>query len=112
MGGADAEPAVGRGRERIARGHPSYRFGPAEWTAAGDPWWNRPANARRGRSALVRRPGSASHTERMAWSAGIPVMVMPNDAKYSASIRLWGLPVAGKIMCRLMIMGSPWIVVM
>ena len=41
-----------------------------------------------------------------------PVIVMPRDAKYSAFIRSCGVPDAGRIMCRLMIIGSPWIVVM
>ena len=74
--------------------------------------WNRPAKARSGRSALVISPGFASHTDRMAFSAGIPVIVMPTEAKYSGVQAPCGIPVAGKIMWRLTIVGSPSMVVM
>jgi hypothetical protein len=46
---------------------------------------NRPANARRGKSALVITPGGAAHTGPLACGAGIPTMVMPIDAKSTAS---------------------------
>ena len=48
----------------------------------------------------------------MAFSAGIPVMVMPTEAKYSGVQAPCGMPVAGKIMWRLTIVGSPSMVVM
>ena len=53
------------------------------------------------------------HTpSRIAFSAGIPVMVMPTEAKYSGVQAPCGMPVAGKIMWRLTIVGSPSMVVM
>ena len=60
---------------------------------------NRPAKPRSGRSALVSRPGGAATTERMAFSAGSPVTVIPIEAKLSGSDR--STPGFGKIMCLL-----------
>ena len=42
-------------------------------------------------------PGGAQTTERMALSAGIPVTVMPTDAKASGEEK--SVPGLGKIMC-------------
>lgn len=61
---------------------------------------NRPAKPRSGRSALVIRPGAARTTDSIELSAGIPVTVMPMDAKLAGSDRSTpGL--GGKIMCLL-----------
>ena len=60
---------------------------------------NRPANPRSGRSALVIRPGRAATTDLIACSAGIPVTVMPMEAKLSGLDR--STPGFGKIMCLL-----------
>ena len=59
----------------------------------------RPANPRSGRSALVMMPGGAATTDLIAFSAGIPVTVMPIDAKLVGSDR--STPGLGKIMCLL-----------
>src|SRR5882757_1775462 len=60
---------------------------------------NRPANPRRGRSALVSSPGGASTTERIALRAGSPVTVMPIEAKLSGLDR--STPGFAKTMCLL-----------
>ena len=59
----------------------------------------RPANPRSGRSALVSSPGGAATTDLIAFSAGIPVTVMPIEAKFAGSDR--STPGFGKIMCLL-----------
>ncbi len=59
----------------------------------------RPANPRNGRSALVTSPGGAATTERIALRAGIPVTVIPIEAKFAGSDR--STPGLGKIMCLL-----------
>jgi len=61
------------------------------------PGAKRPANARSGRSALVIIPGGAETTDRIALRAGIPVIVMPTDAKASGEEK--SVPGFGKIMC-------------
>jgi UDP:flavonoid glycosyltransferase YjiC (YdhE family) len=60
---------------------------------------NRPAKERKGRSALVMHPGGASTTARTALSAGMPVMVIPTEAKASGDEK--SVPGLGKIMCLL-----------
>jgi hypothetical protein len=60
---------------------------------------NRPAKPRSGRSALVTSPGGAATTDLIAASAGIPVTVIPIDAKFSGLDR--STPGFGKIMCLL-----------
>ena len=59
----------------------------------------RPANPRSGRSALVTSPGGAATTDVIALRAGIPVTVMPIEAKFSGFDR--STPGFGKIMCLL-----------
>ena len=67
--------------------------------ACGSQTLKRPAKARSGRSALVMMPGGAATTERIACRAGMPVTVIPMEAKSSAFDR--STPGAGKIMCLL-----------
>jgi hypothetical protein len=59
----------------------------------------RPANPRSGRSALVINPGGAPTTAAMAASAGMPVTVIPIDAKSAGLDR--STPGFGKIVCLL-----------
>ena len=59
----------------------------------------RPAKPRSGRSALVTSPGGAATTDLIAFSAGMPVTVMPIEAKLSGFDR--STPGFGKIMCLL-----------
>ena len=59
----------------------------------------RPANPRNGKSALVSRPGGAATTDLIEARAGMPVMVIPIDAKLSGLDR--STPGFGKIMCLL-----------
>ncbi len=59
----------------------------------------RPAKPLNGRSALVRIPGGAATTARIALSAGSPVTVIPIDANASGEEK--SVPGFGKIMCLL-----------
>ena len=59
----------------------------------------RPAKLRSGRSALVMMPGRAATTDRRECRAGIPVTVMPMEAKLAGSDR--STPLRGKTMCLL-----------
>jgi len=52
----------------------------------------------------VIRPGAASTTERMEFSAGIPVMVIPTDANASGLVK--SVPGRGMIRCLLWVIGS------
>jgi hypothetical protein len=90
VGSSDTEPAVGSGRERVP-GIP--HVAPSFLDV------NRPAKVRNGRSALVTQPGGASTTARIALSAGMPVMVIPTEAKASGDEK--SVPGFGKIMCLL-----------
>ena len=86
--------AMSRLREEQTAAMSRLREEPTVWSP-----WNRPANARSGRSALVTMPGAASTTARMAFSAGIPVTVIaiaPNAAADEKSV-----PGFGKIRCLL-----------
>lgn len=60
---------------------------------------NRPANPRNGKSALVMSPGRAATTDLIECSAGIPVTVIPMEAKLSGLDK--SMPGFGKIMCLL-----------